>query len=324
MLLFISSASLAVEPPSHASQESLPSETLPSFLPFKTKWMVQVVGELPFYSFYLGAPAIKGVAYLPNFAPRLGPRIIYKDIGATITLSLPIPQVERVRRGDSEQRNLVLNSYWHQYAYDIYFQRYKGFYVSSPFTELSASKPNRYPQIPDAEVLNYGMNWYYVFDPSQYSLKAAFDLGELQLQSGGSWLAQPFYNHLEMYLGSGFISGTDPNAIPTLPNLASGRFDTLGVTGGYGYTRIRGRFFATGQGLFGPAFQSQRIQRSDGDYSEVFSWALKLNVNASCGWNHDDNVFGFKFLLDTIWARVLNTQVSSSLVSAQVFVGRRF
>ena len=96
--------------------------------------------------------------------------------------------------------------------------------MSSPFREFSAHKPERYPQLPDASATNYGFNWYYVFHPERFSLKAAFDQNEFQLRSGGSWLVSPFYNHLELSLGTRFIAGIDDQSIESIPNLATGRF----------------------------------------------------------------------------------------------------
>lgn len=286
--------------------------------------MFQGVLELPFYSFYLGAPSVNGVAYLPNFAPRVGPRLVYKDIGALVTLGLPLPENEKNRRGDSSYTNIILNSYWRQNAMDFYFQRFKGFYVASPLTELSGAKPDRYPQLPDARVFNMGLNWYHVLDPRRYSLKAAFDLTEFQTKSGGSWLYNPYYTHMEMFLGDKFLPGTDPNALSSIPNLAAGRFDTVGCTVGYGYSYIRDRFFAAGQAAWGPGLQMQRFQRSDGNDSEVLGLAAKLNLNIASGWNHETYVGGVKVLVDSLWAKVQDTQVSSSLVSAQFFFGGRF
>ncbi|MBX3020898.1 MAG: DUF4421 family protein [Bdellovibrionales bacterium] len=301
-----------------AQEENLPFEEL------KSPWLAQAVLEFPFYSFYLGAPAVKGVAYLPNFAPRLGPRVIYRDVGATLTFSLPIPDNERTRRGDSKAQSLIINSYWRQFAFDLYYQRYKSFYVASPWTEVSVNKPARYAQLPDAQVLNYGLNAYLILRPERYSLKAAFDQTEIQSQSGGSWLVAPFYNHLEMFLGGKFVPGSDTSSFRVPPNLASSRFDTLGAGFGYGYTYVKRRYFLNGQVAYGPGFQSQRLQREDGDNSAVYSLAAKLNVNASTGWNYPEYVGGAKLLVDSVWARVQDTQVTSTLVSLQFFFGRRF
>lgn len=319
LLFFIAVSAWAQVNPGEPVQEEAPI-----FKDIEKPWTVQGVFELPFYSFYLGAPAIHGQAYVPNFAPRLGPRIGYKDFGGIVTFGLPIPASEKHRRGDSTYTNFILNSYWRQNAFDFYFQRFRGFYVSSPFTELSVHKPDVYPQLPDATVLNAGFNWYHVMSPNHYSLKAVFDLSEFQLKSGGSWIYNPYYTHLEMFLGNKFIPGSDVNALTQMPNLSSGRFDTLGCTVGYGYSYVELPFFATGQLAWGPGLQLQRFRRDDGDDHKVLNLAAKLNVNLATGWNHKDYVAGLKVLVDSLWARVQDTQVSSSLISIQLFAGTRF
>lgn len=313
ILFFFSTCAFAAEDPVQSN-----------FKDVDHKWLVESVLEFPFYSFYVGAPDVNGVAYLPNFMPRLGPRIIYKDFGAMVTFSLPIPKEEVRRRGNSKEETFILNSYWRQNALDIYYQSIQGFYVDSPFTELSFNKPERYPQLPDTRVLNMGFNWYYVVTPNRYSLKAAFDQNEFQLTSGGSWVIHPFFTHFEMFLGDRLIPGSSSDMLSQLPNLASGRFDTMGMALGYGYTYIRSHFFLSAQGVWGPAIQVQRIQRSNGNSSEVLSFAAKLNVNGAAGWNHEDYVSGVKVLVDSLWANVIDTQLSSSLVSVQFFLGRRF
>lgn len=296
----------------------------PIFKEVERPWRVQGIFELPAYSFYLGAPAVHGVSYQPNFAPRIGPKILYKDVGAAFTLALPIPNHEKYRRGDSTITSVVANSYWRQNAMDVYYNKIRGFYVASPFTELSLKKPHRYPQLPDARSTIWGVNWYYVSNPERYSLRAAFDLDEFQMKSGGSWIYNPFFNHFEISVGNKFVPGEGNEALAALPNLASARMDTLGLALGYGYTWIYRRYFATTQGAIGPGAQYQRIRRSDGNDTEVTSLAAKLNVNASFGWNSDDHIGGVKFLLDTLWAEVSDTQVYSNLWNIQFFVGYRF
>lgn len=307
------------------AEEKLVGPVESTFKNVEHPWLVAGVFELPFYSFYLGAPAVHGQAYLPNFLPRLGVRAGFKDFGAMVTVGLPVlGKSERRRRGESTQSGITINSYWRQYAFDLYFQHFRGFYISGPFTELSFNKPYRYPQLPETEVTNYGANLYYALNPERYSLKAAFDQNEFQLKSGGSVIVDPFYNHLEMFLGNAFIPGSEANMISALPNLASGRFDTFGIALGYGYTYIRANFFATAQGAMGPGLQYQRIQRGDGNDSRVTSLAGKLNVNLASGWNYPTYLGGVKILVDSLSAKVVDTQVTSSLVSVQFFFGRRF
>ncbi len=207
---------------------------------------------------------------------------------------------------------------------DIYYQRVRGFYVSSPFREFSTHKPERYPQLPDALAVNYGMNWYHIFHPEVFSLKAAFAQSEFQLKSGGSWLINPFYNHLELSLGSRFIPGIEDSSITAIPNLATGRFDTIGSSWAYGYSYIDGHFFASVILGAGPALQSQRLQREDQNNTQNYSLALKINMNAAVGWNSQNYVGGLKFLFDSLSSNVAGTQVASNLWSGQVFLGTRF
>lgn len=303
-----------------------PPLTGPVEATFKTveqPWLVAGILEAPFYWFYLGGPSIKGEAYLPNFIPRVGARVAWKDMGGMFTVGLPIfGKAEEERRGKSKQAGLTLNTYWRQNAFDFYYQHFKGFYVSDPFTELNPNKPARYPQMPDTAVTNIGLNWYYASRPERYSLKAAFDQNEFQLKSGGSWIFNPFFNHLEMYAGSQVIPGSSSNF--TFPNLASGRFDSLGMAAGYGYTYVKNKIFATTQGTAGPGLQFQRIRRTVGADSQTTTLAMKFNVNLAAGWNHTDYVAGLKVLLDSLSSKIVDTQVTSSMISIQLFYGRRF
>lgn len=295
-----------------------------AFRPLDNDWSIQGVFEVPAYSFYLGAPAVHGVSYQPNFSSRLGVRALWREWGTLIALPLPLPKEEKERRGDSRQTSFVVQNYWHQHALDVYYQKFVGFYVSSPTTELSLHKPGRYPQLPDARVVNFGFNFYHAMDPGSYSLKAAYNQTEFQLKSGGSWIYGAFFNHLEMDLGSVLVPGSDPTSLSQMPNLNSGRFDTIGFGGGYGYTYVNFPWFASGQLVFAPALQWQHIQRLDGNGSTLISWAAKGNLNLSAGYNHREYVGGAKVLVDSLYSIINDTQVWSSLISGQLFFGRRF
>lgn len=311
-------------PEATENTEKAPDPSGDYFETFPSVFRIKAIAELPFYSFYLGAPNIKGVAYLPSFGPHAGANVTYKGLGAMATFALPIPETERYRRGTSAQTDLIFSTYWRQHGLDTYYQAFRGFYVSSPFRELSVHKPARYPQLPDAQVKNFGFNWYYSLDPNHYSLRAAFDEGEFQLRSGGSLLFNPFYNHLEISLGSVFLPGIGDNSVQGIPNLASGKIDSLGVSAGYGYSFVFGRYFISGQGAVGPAGQIQNIRPSAGSNEENFSLALKINVNAAAGWNGKEYLLGVKFLLDSLSSRVADTEFASNLISAQAFLGKRF
>lgn len=296
----------------------------PTFDIFSERAMVRGLLEFPAYSFYLGSPDIKGVAYVPNFSPRLGAQGSFDDFRLTLTLALPVPPEEVERRGKSEQFSLMLNRYWRQYAVDAYYQRYKGFYVSSPFTELDLHKADRYPQLPDAVISNYGVNFYYVVTPDHYSLSAAFSQIEFQAFDGGSWLINPFFNHLELDTGQKFLPGSDPNSLQSPPSLNSTILDTAGLGLGYGYTWVRDRRFMVAQGILGCGGQYQQIDQGGADLKDKLNLAAKVNLNLSAGYNFKVYSMGAKILGDSLFSSVRGTQLYSTVLSAQLFVGGRF
>ncbi len=280
--------------------------------------------EFPAYSFYLGAPDINGVAYVPNFSPRLGTNLRWKDFGISLSFGLPLPPEEIERRGQSEQSNFVITRYWRNFGLDLYFQSYRGFYLSNPLTEIDLHKPDRYPQLPDAAITNYGVNFYKSLDAEKYSMSASFDLEEIQLQGGGSWIVTGFFNHLEMSLGNVFVRGSDPDSTQTIPNLNAGIFNTLGGGLGYGHTLLWREWFVTAQGIGGAGLQMQRINLEGEGVAETWSPALKANLNISMGRNRNGWVYGGKILVDSLMAEVQGTHVYSSLVNGHLFFGSRF
>jgi hypothetical protein len=292
------------------------------FESFGQKWLVQGLLEFPVYSFYLGAPAVQGIAYLPNFSPKLGSRIYYERQGLTVTF--PLPPQETARRGNSTQTSFVISPYFRDFAMDLYYQYYRGFYEDNPLTELNPDKPDRYPQLPDATVTNFGINTYFNLDPTKYSMRAAFNLVERQKESGGTWLLKPFYNHLSISTGGRFIPGSSPSSPQTGPALASGSFNTLGSGLGYGYIIVRGKYFISGQAIAGLGGQYQQIDVTGGGQQNQMALAVNLNANMAAGYNGDIHVAGIKLLVDSLSARVQDVEFSSTLASGQVFYGARF
>lgn len=295
-----------------------------NFHPFTENHFARILIDFPIYSFYLGAPDINGVAYVPNFTPRLGAQYLFKELGASLSLALPLPSEEIERRGNSDQLDFQLNKHWQSQGFDSFYQSYRGFYIASPWTEFRSDKPTRYPKIPDAEIIHYGINYYKVVQPERYSLKAAFSQMEIQKKSGGSFIYSLFYDHLEMDRGQKFEPGTESSANNRFPSIKSARLDTLGTTLGYGYTFIYDSFQISLQITGGPGLQIQKYQEEGFPLSENAFLALKGNVNGGISYKYKGHYFGGKFLLDTLVSNVRNTQVYSSLVSGTIYYGNRF
>ncbi len=320
-LLFLSFNSLAealkLEPPLEAMKEV--------FEKIDNITSVEVQLATPTYSFYIGAPDINGVAYVPNFNPQLRLGLGWKDLRfAANVYSIPLPPEENERRGLSDQLNFILGKYWRESAVDIYYQYYRGFYLANPITEFDLHKPTRYPQLPDAEIVNYGINYYRVMDPSKYSLAAGFKQTEIQRLSGGSFVGQIFFNHVKMNRGSKLTPGSDTGAVTVLPEIKNSKLNTLGVSFGYGYTFVSDYFFFSNQALAGAGAQHQTILSDGAKDTSRYNLALKLNLNSALGRNFAGSSYGLRFLLDSLLSNVDDVQLYSTLASFQFFYIHRF
>ncbi|MES2856972.1 MAG: DUF4421 family protein [Bdellovibrionota bacterium] len=294
------------------------------FVAFNKNHLLVTYLDFSFYSFYLGAPDINGSSYLPNYAPKIGIQYGYRGIMMKFTVPLGSPSDEIDRRGPSKESGYILSRHWRSLGVDLYYQSYKGLYAHKPMADFSNDRPRRFPQLPDAHVLNFGVNVYHVLSPDSYSLQAAFSQTELQTASGGSWLLNAFYNHVQLSTGNIFLPGTDPTAPTAPPDIHSGIFDTLGAGGGFGYAYIDGKIFAVAQGVLGLGIQYQRVaQNSDGP-SEQLSPAINLSANVSAGVNEGTYLWGIRGFWYSLSSRVRDVQIASNTVSGQIFLGGRF
>jgi hypothetical protein len=287
-----------------------------------TPLIIGGVLEFPIYSFYLGSPDINGKAFVPNFAPRLGPRLAWQKLGLRATFALPIPDREIERRGKSQQQNFIFNFYWKRYALDLYYQHFKGFYIASPFTELESHKPDRYPQLPDASMKHLGFNLYYKMNPTEFNFDNAFEQTQTESTKGSSWIVVPFYRYWKMNLGGTYTPGSSGGSFQ-MPKLASGRFDTLGGTWGrtQSWAITDNACFTFLWGV-GPAGQLQRYVDSGHEFSKL-ALAGKLNLNGNLSWRHKEYSYGTQGMLDTVYSHITGTDIYSTLASIEFFFNKR-
>ena len=290
---------------------------------FKDPYMIETLGEFPIYSFYLGAPSVNGVAYLPHAYPKIGPRIFMHGIGVAATLPVDLTHDDDLR-GHTEQSSFIISPFRRSFGFDFYYQSFKGLYEDNPITELNAKKPARYPLLPDATVRNFGINSYFALNSKDYSLAAAFVQTEFQTVSGGSWLIEPFYNNVEINTGTTFVASSDPTLPQTKPDLQWAHMITYGLALGYGHAWISGKFYFSLLGGLGAGYQSIDVTRADGTTFSTNCAALKGNFNGSMGFNLQNYVIGIKGLLDSLATSVNKTTITSSFANAQFYLGARF
>lgn len=161
--------------------------------------------------------------YLPNVPISLGIGISWK--GAGFDFSQGLSNYKNPDGGVTKWTDLQTHYYGDKIVIDFFGQNYRGFYVSN------IDHNNIYP---DIRLTKLDLFMQYVFNANKFSYRAAFDQGEKQLKSAGTFV-----------LGGGFYY----NQIHSNNDLLQFNKTVyqLGSSLGYAYTMVvRKRFFITG------------------------------------------------------------------------------
>ncbi|NDV79526.1 DUF4421 family protein [Dysgonomonas sp. 511] len=163
--------------------------------------------------------------FIPNTPPNIG-------IGASINNTIisfgygyGFDFMRDKDLGKTKAFDLQIHNYGRKIVFDIFIQRYKGFY-----DEEDKDTPELYP---DLEVRKYGIYGQYVFNNKRFSYQAAFNQNEKQIKSAGSFLLGGGVYKTRIRSDSSFVY-EDKNRIDNFQ---------FGVSAGYAYTWVLGRYW---------------------------------------------------------------------------------
>lgn len=282
------------------------------------KWVVGPVLEFPFYSFYLGTPNLSGVAYLPNFSPRIGLRGSFKKFDGKISWALPLPSFEEDRRGSSEQTQFLINYFDNSQAFNFYYLKATGLYATRPYQEMTSGGPSLFPQFPDARTFYLGLNWYKSLDEEAFDIRSAFSPQNFDLKEGFSWVVSPFIRSWSLSLGRVFLPGSD-GTLTVRPQLNDARLITSGGSFGFAKSFALGNWAFNFMPTVGAGVQFQEIDLENQKTSRDWGLAGKLNLSSSIGRKIHGQSFGVVFLVDSLYTDISGTQIYASLINAEFF-----
>jgi len=165
------------------------------------------------------------VTYMPNNPAKLGAGFSVNNSVISFAYGYGFDFLRDKDKGKTEALDFQYHYYSRKFVFDIYIQKYKGFY-----TEDSPDGKNL-TLYPDMKVKQYAFYGHYVFNNEKYSYRAVFNQNEKQLKSAGSFL-----------LGGGiYITDIDSDSTFIYNDKKSFNRVQFGVSGGYAYTWVLGR-----------------------------------------------------------------------------------
>jgi hypothetical protein len=259
----------------------------------------------------------------PNGPTALGVGFNYKGYGIGIAIGLPKSNSSKEKYGSTTRFDAQINVYGKKLGIDGYVQYYNGYYIQNPedFMEWDSEI---LPQLPDMEVLSFGVSAFYIFNSDKFSYRAAYVRTQIQKKSAGSFTAGIFGQTDMVTTDNGFIPpeymdsaqyGLDLKAFTTI---------AIGLTAGYLYTWVISKHFFLNVGVI-PGFGHQTIMLEDIDGVKSTKNAPAAQLSARAAIGYESRFFYAGISGRTIWRNFEHNGYDLDLATEQlrVFVGKR-
>lgn len=216
----------------------------------------------------------KSTSYRPNTPTKIGAGFSINNTAFNFAYGYGLNFLLNKDMGKTKSFDFQLHHYGRKFIFDVFIQRYRGFYVEGENQQITL--------YPDLKARQYGLHGQYVFNGKKFSHKAAFNQNERQKHSAGSFT-----------LGGGMYMNRIESGVNVLRSeeVELDNFQ-FGISGGYAYTWAIGQhWFLSGSGTIGANFSHERTDegRKWQAYPTSFfrfafgynheKWALALNYH---------------------------------------------
>lgn len=264
------------------------------------------------------------IKYRPHVPVKTFVSLSYASFGLTGSLATSLNENDKIKKGESNSTDLQFRFFLSRMTLDFFYQYYAGYYIENS-EQIDNTLTSDSPRIqrPDIKTISYGTQFFYWFDPDDYSQGAAFDHSRRQKSSGGS-------TYLLTALGSAQVQASSP-IIPALlassygesSQFTEGTFQQVKLGFGYGHNFIYGPvYFAI---LLGVA-AGQQQQRYSLQTRNVNHWVDTNGINGKLGlgYNGEKYYAGFQLHADSTVLKIEDTEVSAFTQEISFFWGLRF
>lgn len=250
----------------------------------------------------------KNGVYMPNNAPKLGLGLSVNNTIINLSYGVAFDFMRDRSKGKTKSFDFQLHNYSRQFVFDLFIQKYKGFYWQD-----DDSKVSQFTVHPDLKVRQYGVHGQYIFNHKKYSYKAAFVQNERQLKSAGSFLIGAGAYTTEITSDSSFM-------YQGKRNIANFQF---GVSAGYAYTWVLGKhWYIGGSAVTGIHFGSETVRKFGKQKLEVYPTVFP---RASVGYHHKTSSVGFSYIGNITFPSMSNDEsISIHSGSFRVSYTKRF
>lgn len=262
------------------------------------------------------------VTFKPNNSVSMGVGFYLFEVAFELTKAVPINEQSIARFGKTDASDFQLNALGKYWGFDIYRQKYQGFYLEDSFTPVLRDQP--FPQRADITTRNFGMAGIYTFNRDKFSFRSSYNFAEHQLYSRGSWFVTGTINSFRMDGDSVILSIDNRDRFSTNADFISLRYTTLGVAPGYSHNFVYKNFFLNLTFGLGPAHNWTYLKRSDGSERYNVSINSISVLRIGLGYNNDRFFAGMGFVNQSRNLKIEDMRVSNATGIFKIVAGWRF
>jgi hypothetical protein len=235
------------------------------------------------------------IKYTPNTDIKNGFEVHHNWWGVGLTVNNPFAGGDNWKKGSSSIFDLRIKAYGNALATEITIQNQRGFYLQN-INELDSEwkSDDVFPQRSDLRIFSIGIIGYYISNYKEHSFRAAYIHNERQLKSSGSFVYSPSFVYLNVRSNNSLIPQAylDKFEVKENEHIQAGKFVTFGLSAGYSYTHIIGKYFYYNvsfiPGFFLQTYNYKTENEGIKGANPTFLWLGRSAI----GFNNDTFFFG--------------------------------
>jgi hypothetical protein len=260
--------------------------------------------------------------FKPNNSFTLGLGVYLFELGIELTVALPIDDKNKYLYGETHAKDIQLNALTRKFGFDLYHQKYKGFYVSDPNNKVSKGVP--YPQRSDIATRNFGLSGLYIVNDRSFSLKSAYNFAERQLHSRGSFIAVGTLNSFKLTADSSVLNQEQRSIYGEASSFKVLKYTTFSIAPGYTYNVIYRNLFLNTTLVLGPAHNWIYYKHNDNTDRNDTSINSYASVRIGLGYNSDHFFAGINFVSQSRNVKFERMSFTNSSSTFRLLFGYRF
>lgn len=258
--------------------------------------------------------------FIPNMSDAFGINLAYSNFRIQLATKFPDTQKSIEDKVRSRYTDLNLQMFKRTFILELSYKSVSGF-IDEDYQKPRPNAPDVFAN-KDLRTRYVKLNYYHLFSPDKFSLRAAYRLMERQKRSAGSWLLGGNATFLSMNAPQPFLDQEIRPAFEDYGSIKGLTIFGLGILGGYAHTFVYKDFFFTALGGTGLELKRGNYDVANGRKIEDFA-TLVLDLRAVLGYNHKNWFAGINAQLESNQFKMGNSKGVAYYQTVGFFVGRR-